>query len=676
VRVEGLSLKYYKDNDGKFEKSLGSIDLSKAEFVRPLSEDEVCLLFEVHDEGDKTYKFQSATHKEMLHWVASVEKLIEAYKSKIQQEFERKLAEETPLRIKWFDEEGEEYWLREIGADLNSMYPDPASTEDTLTIRQHLDCANEVVGYLTDFVPEVQRCDRRPARFDILAMMLTIVNNFLGQRLCTFLSISDETEERSQLVEFANLGDLHAILDWLTRYQSTLKGIRCPVLNAKDPIPSPATTILSTKYLTPKQCILFDAIPGICRLYAYGGSLGAKGGASVHLYDHCVKVWNNCIASPEEMLQRRNDGTFFTHTPVDMWEAINMHISLATSTRSPILHVMMADKVVAALNDVFDMIIQFIKTVDSSTLETGLKDVELEFFCALANDTALHIEEVVNLIDQFDYDEIRTKIDDIFEPLTTTLVNCGQACLKRLSRMVMQDIQALLDEVFQEDWIEGNQMHVATATIVDYMNDFEEFLVKFWSNKFLDTILEEMVVSYTRSLLFRKSYGSISTVSTTTPIGGGQTNGGHESGFMSSFFQKTKTQITQTITQTIYTPSHVPVDEESLGRLAQDVNILNSFFSTKTDQERASDYLAILNEVSILLFVDLNGLIDHMMKCVKEIPSAILAVKEVAIAAMRMRPNSFQKQDIERFLSIVHPMISEADHNAQGLLTIVFYVNP
>lgn len=139
------------------------------------------------------------------------------------------------------------------------------------------------------------------------------------------------------------LGDLHTLIDWLTKYQQTLKSIRCPV-TTKETTPSPAVR-LSTTHLTPKACLAFDTLPAICRLYVYGGSAGSKGGAASHLIDHCMKVWESVVNNPEEMLQRHNDGSFFTHAPVDMWEAINQHISLATATKSPILHVMIADKV-------------------------------------------------------------------------------------------------------------------------------------------------------------------------------------------------------------------------------------------------------------------------------------------------------------------------------------------
>lgn len=653
VKLEGNTFKYFKkDSDPEV---LGSACMNTVEFVRPYDDTPDCQVFELKDE-DRVFIFQAASKKEMLHWVSTIDRIKSACQTKKQEEVKAKLEAETPIRIRWFDEKGVAEFTDIIRTDLADCYPDPSTMEE-ITLRKHLEFASELVGYMTDFVPEIQRCESRPARYDILALMMTEVNNLLQERFSSFLQV--EENDRSEYIEMANLGDLHALIDWLTRYQVTLRGIRCPVYSGDNAAnASTAAAVLSVSHLNPKQCSAFDAVPNLCRLYVFGGSTGAKGGAAAHLYDHCIKVWENVISNPEEMLQRHNDGTFFTHTPIDMWEAINQHVSLARSTHNPILHVMIAEKVVSSLNAVFDKIIDYIKTLDTNQ-NTEMKEIELEFFSALANDTAIHIEEVIQLIDSFSVEEIRQRIDDIFDPLTTNLVNCGQACLKRLAGLVMSDVQTLLDEVFMPDWMEGKQMRVATATISDYMRDFEEYLVEFWAKKFQYTILEEVVISYTRSVLFAKNKGM--TQASSTAVSNNQQG---NQGFMSSIFQKTK-QITQTIIT--FVPSHVPVDEESLGRLAQDVNILNAFFSQKAGQELATEFLVIINEVSLLLFLDMTGLLAHFDKCVTEFPSAAPAVKEVVTAVMRLRYDVFSKSDIEDFLQEIQPALERSIEVAKGM---------
>ena len=313
------------------------------------------------------------------------------------------------------------------------------------------------------------------------------------------------------------------------------------------------------------------------------------------------------------MLQKHQNGSFYTNAPVDMWEAINQHMSLATSTKSPVLHVMIAEKVVLSLRDVFNVIITYINTLDTSN-RPELREIELEYISALANDTALHIEEVIELIDTFTISEIRDKIDDIFDPLTTQLVQCGQACLKRLAGLVMSDVQGQLDEVFMEEWLEGNQVQVATATISDYMGDFEEFLVEFWSAKFVYTILETVILSYIRSILFKKS--NLQPVIAPPPVAAAAAP---KLGFFSSLMRKTVELSAKIVSSG---PAQCPVDEESLGRLAQDVNTLNAFFSKKAGQDIATEFLAIINEVSLMLFVDGKTLVEHAATRATEFPSA------------------------------------------------------
>ena len=58
--------------------------------------------------------------------------------------------------------------------------------------------------------------------------------------------------------------------------------------------------------------------------------------------------------------------TLLLYIYIDMWEAINQHVSLATSTKSPVLHVMIAEKVVVSLSQVFNSIITYVQTLDTS----------------------------------------------------------------------------------------------------------------------------------------------------------------------------------------------------------------------------------------------------------------------------------------------------------------------
>ena len=109
----------------------------------------------------------------------------------------------------------------------------------------------------------------------------------------------------------------------------------------------------------------------------------------------------------------------------------------------------------------------------------------MEIFSALVNDTAMHIEETMAVIDNFELDEIRARIDEMFDSVTSALVECGQACVDRLTAVVMGDLSATMSEIFTPDWLspDGKHIKVAIATTSDYFQDFKTLLVPFWLDK-------------------------------------------------------------------------------------------------------------------------------------------------------------------------------------------------
>lgn len=69
-------------------------------------------------------------------------------------------------------------------------------------------------------------------------------------------------------------------------------------------------------------------------------------------------------------------------------------------------------------------------------------------------------------------------------------------------------------------------------------------------------------------------------------------------------------------------PNICRAEPEALGRLAQDVNTLNGFFSTRVGQEKALDHLTILNEVSIMLQLPVDELSSYLLSRFAEFPSS------------------------------------------------------
>ena len=64
--------------------------------------------------------------------------------------------------------------------------------------------------------------------------------------------------------------------------------------------------------------------------------------------------------------------------------------------------------------------------------------MELEFICALVNDNALHIEEVLTLIESFQEESVRDRVSDSYDIVTEQLVRCGTTCMGRLNELILQ----------------------------------------------------------------------------------------------------------------------------------------------------------------------------------------------------------------------------------------------
>jgi hypothetical protein len=215
------------------------------------------------------------------------------------------------------------------------------------------------------------------------------------------------------------------------------------------------------------------------------------------------------------------------------------------------------------------------------------------------------------------------------------------------------------------EWLEGNQIATITATISDYMKDFEEFLVDFWSAKFTYIILEAVIFAYIRKIIFRQENFSITLMEIKNEPKIEENI--QKPGFFSSFYQKTK-EMTIKMVEKYITPSHCLVDDDSRGRLAQDVNTFNAFFSKKAGQEVATEFLEIINEISILLYLDSEGIAEHVINKIIELPSAALAIKEVALAAMRLRLHTdITKDDMNYVCQEIESVILDASSRQKGL---------
>lgn len=152
MKLEGKNLSYFKKKND--DTALGTASMDTADFVRPYDASSDCAIFEIQDE-DRVFVFQTTSHSEMVRWVTIINKVLTAYKERKQAQIVAKIAEETPYRVRVYDDVGEAEFLAKIEMELAELYP-TMEMEPDMTLKEHVGCANAVLGYLMDFVPEVQ----------------------------------------------------------------------------------------------------------------------------------------------------------------------------------------------------------------------------------------------------------------------------------------------------------------------------------------------------------------------------------------------------------------------------------------------------------------------------------------------------------------------------------------
>lgn len=394
MKVQGTSLQYYKKEGD--EKEAGTVSLLNAEFIRPYDRSPECRVFELFESG-RLYTFQAETHIEMKRWLDVMNSVRDGLRDIAQIAEKEKQLAATPLRVRIFDNDGVSAFQAHVFDELTELYlmgKSEGAEEETgseWTLQDHLRAGKAIHAYLDNFLPEIRTAQTgavattKGPRYDILAIFLFEVNKVLIPRLLPALQLDSDAILRASLL------DLHQMIDWLTRFQQTLKRCHCPAMSfATVQSYLPAGFSISSSPI-------FESLYNLCYRYVNGSGSGREGdGAASHLIDHCMKVWKRLIDSPSEMLHRHMDGSFYTAAPTAMWEAFQEHLRLATRTQSPILHVMIADKISAAVQHITVVVEEYVESLnfDSDVGKDGveLKEIELEFLSALANDNALHLE--------------------------------------------------------------------------------------------------------------------------------------------------------------------------------------------------------------------------------------------------------------------------------------------
>lgn len=657
LRIEGKFLRYYKHKDDKEE--MGSINIEAIDAIRPYSLKPDCKTFELVTKvfsykkvEESTFLMETNSSNDMKLWIKAIETVRNGIIQKSLEKEEAKKNATKSFRIKLFDTDGEKAFVKIILVELEAIFPSDVRVIDSMSLREQMEHADQVRLYLEAFIEEARADSPGKPRYDVMSCIMEEVNVLLSFRM-----ISSMQRDSPQLSE-ASLVDIHALIVWLTKYKNQLHQIFIPAS-----LHRPGTT----------HCGLFDSLPILCERYVSGNPDG-QGGAASHLVDHCLKVWELLLKNPGEMLQRHNDGSFYTFVPLDTWEALHSHLHLAAETKSPILHVIISNKIAVALIHVITIIKEF---VESSQIDDDPQfgEMKIEFLCALANDNAQHIEEVISVVENFDMDEIRDRVNDIFDNVTACIVACGQACLKKLAGIIMNDVKPEVDKVFTNVWVdsdgEDDPIGIVIATAKDYMEELCENLMPFWTKKFVYVLLESLIIDYTRAIVFRKEMHM--DVQLQAPVkknvsspGGTQGSSKKKSGGFFGFGRKKSIAETDDSEKSMSgAMGGAPLcyvcktEPEVLGKVAQDVNALNKFFRMHSEEEDTQLFLSLIGEVQELLVLPIEKVTKHTMARITEYPSSAQAVHDLAMACIKLR-DDIDEEELAESQMMLLPALQHA----------------
>lgn len=667
LRLENASLKYYKRKEDNDER--GTINLETVQAIRPVVSSKSPKTFEIVGNvmsfrklNEVIYTFEAGSIEDAKAWINALQNARDMIKHLLEHAEIQK-----STRILIYDRDGEEIFKTYLIKDINDLYPDEGDTPFELKV--HLEHADSVSKYLFSFVKEVQRDSPRHPRYDIIACVMEQVNIILAAKMNSFM------ESNSPRLDHTNLGDIHSLIVWLTKYHRKLIDVYIPVsLHRKGML----------------HCSLFDCLPNICDRYVNGSScMDNTNGAASHLVDHCIKVWDSVLRSPGEMLQQHNDGSFFTFMPMDTWEVLHSHLDLATETRSPILHVMIANKISVAISNIVCIIREFVENLNFED-NPVFEGFELEFLCAMANDNAYHIEEVMLLIDNFDMDEIRDRINSIYDEVTADLVSCGQSCLNRLSDIVLKELSIEMDKIFTEAWLSNEDevppIETVIATVKDYLEDLGKCFVPFWTKKFVHTLLESLTIAYTRQIIFREEMVAVALA---------EENKGRR-------FWKRKKLPKKSSSAPFSSPSSSGVgnignvhtssallervcraDQIALGHIGQDINTFNKFFHNHAESGDTELFLSLIHDVQSFLMLPLESVIAQTVCRIAEYPHCKEAICDVVDACLKLRDDvaPARRNEVIKFIianSIVEdlPPTDASDDKKPYLGQLYLKVNP
>jgi hypothetical protein len=460
--IDTANLHYYKSSKPGVDKA-GSVALDNVQWCRPVDGSAICREFEFLADR-RVFRWRAETHEDMSEWVFNIRNALEAATELAKQQQELSKRANTPASVLKFEElKDDKSRKADALAQLDSIF-EVCDGQDIAVLDQAVDFAVQDLSCLAE---DCAAKPGRAARDDILAFHLAMFHERIEGEIAPFLS-----DERVQSAENAVL---YSLIKLICKYAHGLGDLNARLSQKKRQ---------KSNYLSELGRLSDQLVNG-------------PSGTIRMVQTVCTNAAERQMREGFKGAQMHEDGKYYTHTVIDVWETINMTVKLAEDTKSAALQYMVVE---GALNSLLSML----STLAEDTRNVGVAGERgIEYVCAGMNDCTKHVENL-NVLqnDILTLDEVRDRVGPLIDRTMRQLALCGDAGTQVLSRVVLQDLVNTIDTLFSKSWKTGKDQSASTivATVTDYLNDYSHVLVEYYNFKVAEAIFSRLTIAYVRKL--------------------------------------------------------------------------------------------------------------------------------------------------------------------------------
>ena len=441
-----------------------------------------------------------------------------------------------PIKIKFYDEEGELQYKQYISDDLQDIYPYKYLNDSDNIVQHAIKCGFDIIIYIQECIQEL--CDYRiimnesTIRYDILYSLIHIVHDVIIHRLSIFLIVDTSLSYNTLFVD--NNIDLNIsysvllqLITLLTSYQQIIQQFKRLLLFNKK---SNNTTINTT--ITNIHDILHHTIQQVCNRYLYGITRDrytlSKHDNNNKLHDNNITAigiihdfdiqYHNMIDSYtiDTIIHDNYDNTIITNITRDIWNMINTeYYNNIAVTNNLFLSIHYIDAISTTILCKWIQYNKYILTTTTTTT-TVLND---KYICVIINDMSYHIEQYMNIIDTLTI--MKEYISsNMIQSIITNTTECCELYIDYLINHWIIPLSTYCDSMYTHQWIlhfndedKSNNstlsiwqslLQYVTTRCYKYCNSNSNcyyLITNIYKTKLIDCCYNKLNIIYTKALL-------------------------------------------------------------------------------------------------------------------------------------------------------------------------------